>query len=443
MGKRRLLDYRAATKGDEPLAGSTRLKPFGRCQLIQSYILDKTGKSRSRKQVSSHLQRLKKVHKDSPAMLALFSQLPLESHETGATADAQDILGNYSFSTNSLKTGFGPTVNLHSTTTSTDTYAAFSCLSEISSISRASDELNSSMMSDIQSSFVFAQNKISLQQGQMVPPAGSDYPFEFHDRSFFKDSMGGSFQTSPVFSTSAFSMSMRHLASNISVPGRQSDPLPLAHPSCAVCSPRFRSTHHSNPQDGPNFALMDPHHNFPLNPTEQVPHTPFYPRQMVDTETPRKSPDLEYGWIRSHNSDLSCLPLGPPLSGAINRFSEIYLEHPSLADHYTSCPETSINFPECYGSSFESKGLQLARGISHSYALAPSESSVTRMVSAMGVSLPTLVMPEPSEKLTPPLIIKPTPLYPFSCVRAEDSTPEVPSPSPLEQTTVVRDDILT
>lgn len=38
----------------------------GRCQLIQEYILKKTGKLRTRKQVASRLQRLRQTHKDDP-----------------------------------------------------------------------------------------------------------------------------------------------------------------------------------------------------------------------------------------------------------------------------------------------------------------------------------------------------------------------------------------
>lgn len=70
MGKRRLKYYRVSAHENERPSNVNRAKSFGRCQLIQSYILEKTGKNRSRKQVSSHLQRLKKTHKDNPASLS-------------------------------------------------------------------------------------------------------------------------------------------------------------------------------------------------------------------------------------------------------------------------------------------------------------------------------------------------------------------------------------
>ncbi|KAG2116514.1 uncharacterized protein F5147DRAFT_673200 [Suillus discolor] len=69
MGKRRLRYVRILKEDQDETAESSHVKSFGRCQLIQSYILEKTGKNRTRKQVSSHLQRLKKKYKNDPTSL--------------------------------------------------------------------------------------------------------------------------------------------------------------------------------------------------------------------------------------------------------------------------------------------------------------------------------------------------------------------------------------
>ncbi|EIW85240.1 TEA-domain-containing protein [Coniophora puteana RWD-64-598 SS2] len=73
MGKRRI-KYYLLKKGEDKKSvdfhDSSRVKAFGRCQLIQLYILEKTGQSRTRKQVSSHLQRLKKMHRKNPEFLS-------------------------------------------------------------------------------------------------------------------------------------------------------------------------------------------------------------------------------------------------------------------------------------------------------------------------------------------------------------------------------------
>ena len=60
-----------------PPMGRQRIRPvheggkthtsLGRCQLIQQYLMQKTGKNRTRKQISSRIQRLRRTHQDDPS----------------------------------------------------------------------------------------------------------------------------------------------------------------------------------------------------------------------------------------------------------------------------------------------------------------------------------------------------------------------------------------
>ncbi|KIJ69471.1 hypothetical protein HYDPIDRAFT_24308 [Hydnomerulius pinastri MD-312] len=438
MGKRRLKYYRVAVD-ENTSPESTRVKSFGRCQLIQSYILDKTGKNRSRKQVSSHLQRLKKLHKDNPAMRALFSepsQLSSEYHGPGQATDAvdpQDILNGFSTSTNSLKSEFDSSFSLQSTASGAE--SSFAYLSETSSSSVAFRMLDSSMIIHDPSSFAFNQEKLPSQEGQMgaVLPAGSDHSYDVHNGALFKDSMGGPYQPSPAFNTSAFSMSMRRLASKLPALGRQLDLPPPAYSSRTVCSPGCQSTHQLVAHDGSNYTLVDLPCNFPLTPTEQVLHTPLQPPQIMRHDRRRLAPDLERSWTWPQNPDVSYSPLGPSASRASGAGGSYY-EQP-LLDQYASYPAsyplTRDHSPGCYSSSSsESDGSCLARRLSYSYA--PSPLSVMKTVPGGSMLLPNLPMPEPSEEhLASPLIIKPTPLYPVAYTHSESSTPEIPSNSPF------------
>jgi TEA/ATTS domain len=67
-----------------PPMGRQRIRPvhdggeshtsLGRCQLIQQYLMEKTGKNRTRKQISSRIQRLRRSHQDDP-MSTLYSDI--------------------------------------------------------------------------------------------------------------------------------------------------------------------------------------------------------------------------------------------------------------------------------------------------------------------------------------------------------------------------------
>ncbi|KAH9038994.1 TEA/ATTS domain family-domain-containing protein [Lactarius pseudohatsudake] len=57
-------------------AGGSSNTSLGRCQLIQQYLMQKTGKNRTRKQISSRIQRLRRTHQDDPSMADALLVLP-------------------------------------------------------------------------------------------------------------------------------------------------------------------------------------------------------------------------------------------------------------------------------------------------------------------------------------------------------------------------------
>ncbi|KAF8267848.1 TEA/ATTS domain family-domain-containing protein [Lactarius quietus] len=69
-----------------PPMGRQRIRPvhqggkthtsLGRCQLIQQYLMQKTGKNRTRKQISSRIQRLRRTHRDDPSLADALLVLP-------------------------------------------------------------------------------------------------------------------------------------------------------------------------------------------------------------------------------------------------------------------------------------------------------------------------------------------------------------------------------
>jgi len=68
MGKRRIQYF--VPSGDASSRQGSRgfsTKSFGRYQLIQAYIYAKTGQTRTKKQISSHIQRFKNMNRDNPS----------------------------------------------------------------------------------------------------------------------------------------------------------------------------------------------------------------------------------------------------------------------------------------------------------------------------------------------------------------------------------------
>ncbi|KAF8559521.1 hypothetical protein OG21DRAFT_457021 [Imleria badia] len=412
MGKRRLKYYRLSTHENEDFSDAKRAKSFGRCQLIQSYILEKTGKNRSRKQVSSHLQRLKKIHKDNPAMQPLFSQPPTEHCSAPQTTaiSSQDIFTNIS---RHIKSDLDPTINLQDMDTGAST---FSFASEPSSFNGGScNAFNLSANFHEQPSFFSSQEFLSSAPQQWpavqvaLHPSDSDYLSEFQDALLFKDAINEGFRSGSAFNSSAFSISMRRLASKLPLQSRLVDSGPTMHFSRAVKSPGFQPTHHWISRD----SLLDGVScNSSLASAQEAFHPPFLPLQLIPSEQQRLDPGLASEWTWPRNPDL-------PFDLREGSFGEIRLRYPPATYQYNpTCPEMRVNTPGSHSSPFESEVPRLPRGNPYSYAYT-SPATVSESVSNQGAIDFPKHSPESAEYLASPFVIRPTPVYPISYIHSD------------------------
>ncbi|KAH7889754.1 TEA/ATTS domain family-domain-containing protein [Phlebopus sp. FC_14] len=434
MGKRRLKYYRLPTNDSGVTPQSARVKSFGRCQLIQSYILDKTGKNRSRKQVSSHLQRLKKLHKDNPAMRALFSEPPQPSSDHPVSAQAAvvsaDIFSDLSAKNHPSRSMTASSVSSSSLSSVSDNPSASACSSDVPS-NGALDCLESPMIHN-HAFLSFSEDKFTPQEYRMdtMPPMTFDQSLAHGDEPCLKGFMGGP-EPSPYLNMSAFSTSTRRYAPKLPTVGRQLDFPPLLHSVQGMDTPGCQNMHQMLAYDGSSFTSMDLPCNYPLTPTEQVLHTQAHPPHWMRNE--KRINDMDRGWTWPVNPDISYSPLAPSLS-RVPSLGGLRSEQ-SLMTQYTASPGTRYESPECYSSpSSESDPSGLARkptclqpfcGPSSSYA--PSSLSIFRFGISQSIDRTT----SSGESLASPLVIKPTPLYAASYTHPENITPEIYSMSPF------------
>ncbi|KAF8136301.1 TEA/ATTS domain family-domain-containing protein [Boletus edulis] len=416
MGKRRLKYYRVSTHENEHFSDANRAKSFGRCQLIQSYILDKTGKNRSRKQVSSHLQRLKKIHKDNPAMHHLFSERPQPPEHSSApqstARSSQDIFTNISVSTRHIKSDPDLPVNLQDMDTGAISSSALTYPSETSSFDGGScNALSLSTNFQHQPSLYPPQEFLPPLPRQCpagaLHPSNSDYISELQDALLFKDTINEGFRSGSAFNTSAFSISMCRLASKLPIQGRlvDSSPTTQMHFSHAVRSPGFHPTHQwisqDNLMDGVSYQC-----NSPLTPVQEAFYTPLFPLQLDPSETQRFDNGLASEWTWPKNPNV---PLDPQREGS---FDEIRLRYlPAMYQYDPSCLDTRVNISGSHSSPSESEASQLPRGLYYSYAVT-SPATASESVSNEGTV--DFQSPESFENLASPLVIRPTPVYPIS-----------------------------
>lgn len=329
-----------------------------------------------------------------------------------ASISSQDIFANISFSTRHLKSDFDLTVNLQNTDTGADSSSMFSYASEAPSLNEGScNALDLSTNFHNQASFFFPQEFLSPQQypaGTLHP--SDDYLSELQDPLLFKNAINGGFRAGSAFNTSAFSISMRRLASKLPIQGRQVDSGSTTNFSRTVHSPGFQPTHQWIPHDG----LMDGIScNSLLAPAQQVFHTPFHPLQLIPSEKQRLEPGVESDWMWSQNPDI---PLGPQE----DTLGEVRLRYPPAVHHYnTTCPEIRADSPRSYSSPSESETLRLPRGVSYSYAVTNPATVSESASNENGIDFLGQAVPESSENLASPLVIRPTPVYPTSYIHSK------------------------
>ncbi|KAG1756293.1 TEA/ATTS domain family-domain-containing protein [Suillus paluster] len=390
MGKRRLRYVRILKEEDQDqnAESSHLVKSFGRCQLIQSYILEKTGKNRTRKQVSSHLQRLKKKYKNDKTKRALFlevSQLTQEHSDREDLASSPggiqspNISLSLSLSSNHpspfddvVRDGFEE--QKPSATPANGSYFTYYHVDNRhhSSFCEREKVSNSSMVP------------------QVVPALPMGVPTE-----------GNSVSTGPEIS-----LSLRRLSNKLSPLTRQSEMPNALHSSQIHCSPGCQVPHHVVTHDD-SFTMMDFHRNYPLTPVDQLLHTPLQPPQITRLEKRRVVPEnVDGSWNWPVNADTS----GSPVD------SDWYAPHAHTAEPLLSFPDMrgAPAFYMDYMSDFSPRDF-FPLGLSHAQLTCPH------------------FLHDPcaqaEEQLASPLLIKPIPIYPVAYAHAEDRTPHL-SPDP-------------
>ncbi|KAG1832674.1 TEA/ATTS domain family-domain-containing protein [Suillus variegatus] len=408
MGKRRLRYVRILKEDRDETAESSHLvKSFGRCQLIQSYILEKTGKNRTRKQVSSHLQRLKKKYKSDPIKRVLFLEI---SQLTQEHPDREEP----ALSSAGIQTDTTPPLSLFSDQASPFSGIVRDGLEEQKRGATSANSVNESYFTyyhvDNKRHLFGEQEKVS--NASIVPQVGPTLP------------MGIPTENS-VSSDSEFSLSLRRLGNKLAPLSRQLEGPTTVYSSEVHCSPACVVTH-----DGSNLTMMDFPCNYPLTPVDQLLHTPLQPPQITRLEKRRVVPenvDGCWGWpVNAHTTG------SPPDSDSYTPHAHTAELLLSLSDN-SSEPSFNMNFMGDFHPEREDR--HHARRLSYSHAYNASSSYAQDLFSQGFLHvLPTHprflpdLCPHAEETLATPLI-KPIPLYPAAYTHSEDDTPDL-SPAP-------------
>jgi hypothetical protein len=334
-----------------------------------------------------------------------------------ATISSQDVFTN-TVSTRHLKSDFDLAVDLQNMDTGADSSSTFSYASEASSFNGGScNALNLSTNFHEQPS-LFPPEEFLSQIPQQCPantlhPSDSDYFSELQDALLFEDER---FRAGSAFNTSAFSISMRRLASKLPIQGRLIDLGPTTSFSRALHSPGFQPTHqwisHDSLLDGVSC-------NSPLASAQEAFHMPFLPLQLIPSEKQRLGPGFASEWMWPQNPDI-------PLDPREGTFGELRLRYPEMYQYNPTYPEMRVNAPRSHSSPSESEASRLPRGICYSYAVT-SPATTSESVSNEGAIAFDRQTPESS--VASPLVIRPTPIYPISYIHSDGHT-RAPGPPP-------------
>ncbi|KAG1754269.1 hypothetical protein EDB19DRAFT_1665523 [Suillus lakei] len=414
MGKRRLRYVRVLKEDQDEAAESSRLvKSFGRCQLIQSYILEKTGKNRTRKQVSSHLQRLKKKYKNDTTKRVLFletSQLTQEHSDREESAPSPE----------GIQTDISPPLSSSSNQASSFDDIVRDGYEEQKPGATSANSVNGSYFT-----YYHADNKrhLSVSNSSMVPQVRPVL------------STGILIEEDSISSGSDFSLSLRRLGNKLPpLAAQQSEGPTTVYSSQVHCSPACQVPHHVVTHDGSSFTMMDFPCNYPLTPVDQLLHTPLQPPQITRPEKRRVVQENVNGiWNWPVNAHISGSPLNSDYSNSYAPHAHTAEPLPSFSN-IRNAPSFYMNLMSDFHPDREDRHHTRRLSYSHAYH---TSSSYAQDLFAQGFPHAQLTYPRflhdpcahAEETLASPPVIKPIPLYPVAYMHSEDRAPDL-SPVP-------------